>query len=79
MYLCRAVASVLECTQSFDFGFMFNFCSLPLLKRDSFLFLAALHSLWDLNSRAGIEPGPSAVKAQIPNYWTTRELSLSDL
>ena len=50
MCLYRAVASVLERMQGFDFGFMFNFCSLSLLKRDTFFFLAALHSLWDLNS-----------------------------
>ena len=26
-----------------------------------------------LFTQPGIEPGPSAVKAQIPNYWTARE------
>ena len=39
-----------------------------------FLFLLAMpHSLWDFSSPTRIEPGPSAVKVQSPNHWTTRE------
>ena len=32
--------------------------------------------LWDLNSQPGIEPAPSAVKAQSPNHWTAREFPI---
>ena len=36
------------------------------------------HSVYRiLGPQAGIEPGPSTVKAQSPNHWTTRELPLS--
>ena len=31
------------------------------------------HGLWDLSSKSGIAPGPSAMKAQSPNHWTFRE------
>ena len=32
------------------------------------VFLAIPHHFWDLRSRRGIEPAPSAVKAQSPNH-----------
>ena len=38
-----------------------------------FVFLAALHSLWDSSSPTRIEPSPLAVKVWSPNHWTTRE------
>ena len=37
------------------------------------LVLAAPCGLWDLSPRRGIEPRPSAMKAQSPNHWTARE------
>ena len=39
-----------------------------------FLCLAMLCSMWDLSSRPGIEPTPPAVKAQILNHWTAKEV-----
>ena len=36
-------------------------------------FLTPPSSLQDLSFLTGSEPGPSAVKARSPNYWTTRE------
>ena len=50
----------------FIFLLLFFFCFL--------LFLAVLCGLWDLVSPPDIEPGPPAVKALSPNYWTAREL-----
>ena len=38
-----------------------------------FVFLAALHSLWDSSSPTRIEPDPLTVKGGSPNHWTTRE------
>lgn len=39
----------------------------------AFLFLFLFVVCGILISKPVIEPGPLAVKAQIPNYWTTRE------
>ena len=38
-----------------------------------------LKRLSSSSSRSGIEPGPSAVKAQSSNYWTGREFQFSVL
>ena len=38
-----------------------------------FFFLAMVHGFCDLNSLTRIELGPSAMRVQSPNHWTTRE------
>ena len=37
------------------------------------------HSLWDLSSPPGIEPGNSAVSVLSPNLWTAREFPFHGL
>ena len=43
------------------------------LPRELFLFWPCSVACGILVPRPGIEPGPSAVKAQSPNHWTARE------
>ena len=43
------------------------------LQHGPFFILAAPHACDILVLRPGIEPGPLAVRAQSPYYWTTRE------
>ena len=31
--------------------------------------------MWDPSHQPGVKPTPPAVEAQIPNQWTTREVS----
>ena len=38
-----------------------------------FFFLVTPRGLWILIPWSGVEPGPSAVTAQIPIHWTTGE------
>lgn len=41
-------------------------------------FLAVSRGLWDLSSRPGTEPAPSAVKAQSTNHRTARGVPVSN-
>ena len=67
-----------EGTSSLNFlpASLFSSLSVPaeLLFVGLFVFSASLHSLWDLSSQSGIDPGPSAVESQSPNHWTTGEV-----
>ena len=51
-------------------------CAVPFFSGLLLVYLALLHSMWDLSFPTRDQPEPPALGAQSLNYWTTSEVPL---
>ena len=57
-----------------DYNIFLNLTGVYFISSYFFNLLAALHSMWDLNTLTRIKPIPPALAAWSLNHWTNREI-----